>query len=187
MKFIRTELDGVLIIEPDVFRDGRGFFLEAYHQRKYRDGGIAQPFVQDNHSRSARGTIRGLHFQRIHPQGKLIRVLAGEIFDVVVDIRRGSPTFRLWMGTELSAANFLQCYVPSGFAHGFCVLSEFAEVEYKCTDFYDPSDELRIIWNDPVIGVRWPVAQPVLSDKDRDAPYLDELMDPLPQYEGKVA
>ncbi len=185
MKFIRTELDGVLIIEPDVFRDKRGFFLETYHQRKYRDGGITEPFVQDNHSRSARGTVRGLHFQRTHPQGKLIRVLAGEIFDVVVDIRGGSRTFRRWIGTELSAANFLQCYVPSGFAHGFCVLSEFAEVEYKCTDFYDPSDELRIIWNDPGIGVRWPVAQPLLSDKDRVAPYLDELMDLLPQYGGR--
>ncbi len=185
MKFIPTELDGVLVIEPDLFRDPRGFFLEAYHQRKYREGGIAEPFVQDNHSRSERGTIRGLHAQRLHPQGKLIRVLQGEIFDVVVDIRKGSPTFARWIKVELTAGNFLQCYVPPGFAHGFCVRSEFAEVEYKCTDFYDPSDEMRIIWNDPSIGVQWPTAEPLLSDKDRDARTLDELMQFLPQYKER--
>jgi len=182
MKFIPTELDGVLVIEPDLFRDPRGFFLETYHLRKYREGGIAGPFVQDNHSRSARGTIRGLHAQRLHPQGKLIRVLQGEISDVVVDIRKGSPTFARWIKVELTADNFLQCFVPPGFAHGFCVRSEFAEVEYKCTDFYDPSDEIRIIWNDPSIGVQWPTAEPVLSDRDRDARTLDELMQFLPQY-----
>ena len=185
MKFIPTELDGVLVIEPDLFRDPRGFFLEAYHQRKYREGGIAEPFVQDNHSRSERGTIRGLHAQRLHPQGKLIRVLQGEIFDVVVDIRKGSPTFARWIKVELTAGNFLQCYVPPGFAHGFCVRSEFAEVEYKCTDFYDPSDEMRIIWNDPSIGVQWPTAKPLLSDKDRDARTLDEVMQFLPQYKER--
>ncbi len=185
MKFIPTELDGVLVIEPDLFRDPRGFFLETYHQRKYREGGIVEPFVQDNHSRSERGTIRGLHAQRLHPQGKLIRVLQGEIFDVVVDIRKGSPTFARWIKVELTAGNFLQCYVPPGFAHGFCVRSEFAEVEYKCTDFYDPSDEMRIIWNDPSIGVQWPTAEPLLSDKDRDARTLDELMQFLPQYKER--
>jgi dTDP-4-dehydrorhamnose 3,5-epimerase len=185
MNFIRTELDGVVVIEPDVFKDARGFFLETYNERKYRDGGMCACFVQDNHSRSIRGTIRGLHAQRNHPQGKLIRVLQGAIFDVVVDIRIGSPRFRHWTGIELSAENFRQCYVPPGFAHGFCVLSAVAEVEYKCTDFYDPSDELRIAWNDPAIGVRWPVAQPLLSDKDRDGQPLDELIQCLPHYTGK--
>jgi len=187
MKFIPTGLDGVLVIEPDLYRDPRGFFLETYQQRKYQEGGVAGLFVQDNHSRSERGTIRGLHAQRTHPQGKLIRVLQGEIFDVVVDIRKGSPMFGHWIKIELTADNFLQCYVPPGFAHGFCVRSEFAEVEYRCTDFYDPSDELRIIWNDPGIGVQWPAAEPVLSDKDRDARTLPELMEFLPQYKGKVA
>lgn len=182
MKFIPTALDGVLVIEPDLFRDPRGFFLETYQQRKYREGGVPGPFVQDNHSRSERGTIRGLHAQRMHPQSKLIRVLHGRIFDVVVDIRKGSPAFGRWIKIELTADNFLQCYVPPGFAHGFCVLSEFAEVEYKCTDYYNPSDELRIIWNDPSVGVQWPTAQPVLSDKDRDARPLRELMEFLPQY-----
>lgn len=185
MKFHRTEFDGVLVVEPDSFRDSRGFFLETYQQSKYREGGVAAPFVQDNHSRSTGGTIRGLHAQRLHPQGKLIRVLRGEIFDVVVDIRIGSPTFRHWIKIELTADNFLQCYVPPGFAHGFCVRSAFAEIEYKCTDFYDPSDELRILWNDPAIGVKWPTAQPLLSDKDRDAFTLSELMESLPRYEAR--
>jgi dTDP-4-dehydrorhamnose 3,5-epimerase len=184
MEFITTEFGGVLIVRPDLFRDERGFFLESYHQRKYRDGGIDAVFVQDNHSRSARGTIRGLHTQRSHPQGKLIRVVHGEIFDVIVDIRRGSPTFRHWIGTELSSENFLQCYVPPGFAHGFCVSSEYAEVEYKCTDFYDSSDELRIIWNDPAIGVRWPTGRPLLSEGDRRASRLDEVTQLLPVYSG---
>jgi dTDP-4-dehydrorhamnose 3,5-epimerase len=185
MEFIHTRLDGVLVIQPDIFSDPRGFFLETYHQRKYREAGITELFVQDNHSRSARGTIRGLHAQRLHPQGKLIRVLQGEIFDVVVDIRKGSPTFARWINVELTADNFFQCYVPPGFAHGFCVRSEFAEVEYKCTDFYDPSDEIRIIWNDPSIGVHWPTAEALLSDKDRDGRTLDELMQFLPRYQER--
>jgi dTDP-4-dehydrorhamnose 3,5-epimerase len=184
MKFTRTELEGVLVIEPDVFRDPRGFFLESYQARKYREGGIDVQFVQHNQSRSARGTIRGLHAQRLRPQGKLIRVLRGGILDVVVDIRKGSPKFGRWIKIELTADNFLQCYVPPGFAHGFCVLSEFADVEYKTTDFYDPSDELRIIWNDPSIGVQWPTAAPLLSDKDRDARTLHELMQLLPDYQA---
>jgi len=182
MKVLKTEFDGVVVVEPQVFRDGRGFFLEAYHQRKYIEAGIREVFVQDNHSCSARGTIRGLHAQRSHPQAKLIRVLQGEILDVVVDIRRGSPTFRRWIGIELSADNFLQCYVPPGYAHGFCVRSEFAQVEYKCSDFYDPSDELRISWNDSAIGVRWPTTVPLLSDKDRAARPSDELNEFLPVY-----
>jgi dTDP-4-dehydrorhamnose 3,5-epimerase len=182
MQFIPTELDGVLVIQPDIFRDPRGFFLESYHLRKYREGGIAEPFVQDNHSRSERGTIRGLHAQRLHPQGKLIRVLAGEIFDVVVDIRKGSPTFRRWIRVEMTSRNMVQTYVPSGFAHGFCVVSQFAEVEYKCTDFYDPADELRIIWDDASLGIKWPVAEPLLSEKDRGAQSLDQIMHLLPQF-----
>jgi dTDP-4-dehydrorhamnose 3,5-epimerase len=184
MKITCTDLKGVLLIQPDVFKDPRGFFLETYQQRKYRDAGIIHPFVQDNHSRSARGTIRGLHAQRCRPQGKLIRVLQGAICDVIVDIRVGSPTFRRWIAAELSADNFLQCYVPPGYAHGFCVRSAMAEVEYKCTDFYDPADELRIIWNDPAIGVQWPTAAPILSDKDGGGRTLDDLMEFLPRYNG---
>lgn len=184
MKFIKAGFDGVLVIEPDLFRDGRGFFLESYNQRKYHAGGVRESFVQDNHSRSARNTIRGLHAQRLHPQGKLIRVLQGAIFDVVVDIRRGSPTFGRWIDVELTVENFRQCYVPPGFAHGFCVRSEFAEIEYKCTDFYDPSDELRIIWNDSTIGVRWPTLTPLISDKDSAAQRLEDLTHLLPVYMG---
>ncbi len=182
MRFVPTELPGVIVIEPDVYRDDRGFFLETYHQQKYADAGIAVTFVQDNHSRSLRGTVRGLHAQRRHPQGKLVRVLQGEILDVIVDIRRGSPTFSRWIGIELSADNFRQCYIPPGFAHGFCVLSDWAEFEYKCTDWYDPTDEIRLLWNDPDIGITWPVQNPQLSDKDRAGRPLREIMDLLPLY-----
>jgi dTDP-4-dehydrorhamnose 3,5-epimerase len=183
MRFVPTELSGVLVIEPDVYRDERGFFLETYHAQKYAAAGIPATFVQDNHSGSARNTVRGLHAQRRRPQGKLIRVLQGEIFDVTVDIRRGSPTFGRWLGVELSAQNFRQCYIPPGFAHAFCVLSDWAEFEYKCTDFYDPSDEIQLLWNDPDIGIRWPVRDPLLSDKDRTARPLAEIMDELPVYQ----
>jgi dTDP-4-dehydrorhamnose 3,5-epimerase len=182
MKFVETELPGVIVIEPDVHRDGRGFFLETYHTRKYAEGGIPATFVQDNHSRSVRGTLRGLHAQRRRPQGKLVRVLQGEIFDVVVDIRRGSPTFGRWIGVNLSAENFRQCYIPPNFAHGFCVTSDWAESEYKCTDFYDPADEIRLLWNDPDLGIGWPVTAPLLSEKDRAAQPLTALMDRLPAY-----
>ncbi len=182
MRFVQTELPGVVVIEPDVYRDDRGFFLETYHQQKYAAAGIAATFVQDNHSRSLGGTLRGLHAQRRHPQGKLVRVLQGEIFDVIVDIRRGSPTFSRWIGIELSAENFRQCYIPPGFAHGFCVLSDWAEFEYKCTDWYDPTDEIRLLWNDPDIGITWPVRDPLLSDKDRAGQPLREIMDLLPEY-----
>jgi dTDP-4-dehydrorhamnose 3,5-epimerase len=180
MRFTPTELPEVLIIEPDVYRDARGFFLETFQERKYREGGIAAAFVQDNHSRSMRGTLRGLHAQRTRPQGKLIRVIEGEIFDVAVDIRKGSPTFRRWVGVTLSADDFRQCWVPQGFAHGFCVTSDVAEVEYKCTDLYDPADEIGFLWNDPDVGVRWPVADPILSEKDARAPTLRDLLDRLP-------
>lgn len=182
MKFIATKLPGVTVINPDVFLDDRGFFLESWRADKYAAGGIDVTFVQHNHSRSARGTVRGLHAQRTHPQGKLVRVLAGAVFDVVVDIRRGSPTWLKWISCELSAKNFRQLYVPRRYAHGICVTSEFADLEYQCTDFYDPYDELRIIWNDPSIGVRWPVSEPTLSGKDREAATLTAQLDQLPVW-----
>jgi len=153
MKFIETDIPGVIIIDPQVFRDDRGFFLESFHHKKYRAGGIDATFVQDNHSRSQRGTIRGLHAQFNQPQGKLVRVIEGEIFDVAVDIRRGSPTFGKWIGVRLSAENFRQVYIPPGFAHGFSVTSDVAQVEYKCTDFYDPLSEISIQWNDPDLAI----------------------------------
>jgi dTDP-4-dehydrorhamnose 3,5-epimerase len=182
VKVVPTALPGVIVIEPDVYRDERGFFLESYHVRKYAAAGIPTRFVQDNQSRSVRGTIRGLHAQRQRPQGKLVQVLDGQILDVVVDIRRGSPTFARWIGIPLSGENFHQCYIPPGFAHGFCVISEWAHFEYKCTDFYDPADEIRLLWNDPAIGIEWPVREPRLSDKDRAGQSLAELMERLPVY-----
>lgn len=172
MQFIRTDIDGLVIIEPDVHRDARGFFLETYHAEKYRDGGIDAVFVQDNQSRSVKNTLRGLHGQLRHPQGKLIRVIEGEIYDVAVDLRRNSPTFGHHVAATLSADNFRQLYIPPGFAHGFCVLSDVAEIEYKCTDFYRPDDEFTIAWNDPEIAVPWPVSAPLLSERDRNAPLL---------------
>ncbi len=186
MRFVRSELPEVVVVEPDVFRDDRGFFLETYHAAKYREGGIPGPFVQDNHSRSTRGILRGMHAQERHPQGKLVRVLQGEIFDVAVDIRRGSPRFRHWVGIALSADNFRQVYIPPGFAHGFCVLSDIAEVEYKCTDLYDPSDELHLLWNDPDIAIDWPIAQPLVSPKDAAGQRLADLMDRLPVYSERT-
>jgi dTDP-4-dehydrorhamnose 3,5-epimerase len=179
MRFLPTALPEVILIEPDVYRDQRGFFLETYHAHKYREGGIAVTFVQDNHSRSVCGTLRGMHAQRRRPQGKLIRVIEGQIFDVAVDIRRGSPTFGRWVGTVLSAENFRQCYIPPGFAHGFCVTSELAQVEYKCTELYDPTDELGFVWNDPDVGIAWPIADPLLSAKDRAAPRLRDIIEQL--------
>ncbi len=176
MKVCSTALPEVLVVEPEVFQDKRGFFLETYHARKYAEMGIPAVFVQDNHSRSQHNTLRGLHAQGRHPQGKLVRVIQGEIFDVAVDIRPVSATFGRWVGVWLSAQNFRQVYVPPGFAHGFCVLSESAEVVYKCTDFHDPADEIGIVWNDPEIGIAWPVAEPILSDKDRRAPRLAEVV-----------
>jgi dTDP-4-dehydrorhamnose 3,5-epimerase len=184
VKFLPTRFDGVIIIEPDVFRDERGFFLETFHVRKYAQGGIEVKFVQDNHSRSARGTIRGLHAQGVHPQGKLVRALAGSIFDVVVDIRRDSAKYLQWLSFELSSDNFRQVYVPPGYAHGICITSEFAEIEYKCTDFYDPQDELRIAWNDPQIAIEWPVRAPTLSVADRNARTIEDQIDRLPKMRG---
>ena len=186
MNFIPTKLQNVIIIEPDLFRDERGFFLETFSRDKYARGGIEGEFLQDNQSRSTRNTIRGLHAQRRHPQGKLIRVVTGSIVDIVVDIRRGSPSYLNWIAVELSAANFRQIYVPPGFAHGICITSEFADIEYKCTDYYDPSDELRIAWNDPSIGVEWPVETPLLSPKDCQAGTIADQIELLPLYsEGR--
>src|SRR5687767_10871695 len=159
MRFMAAEIPEVVIVEPDVYHDARGFFLETYHVEKYRAGGVVEPFVQDNHSRSVANTLRGLHLQLRRPQGKLVRVIEGEIFDVAVDVRPGSANFGRWVGVTLTAANFKQCYVPPGFAHGFCVMSAMAQVEYKCTDVYDPADEIGIAWNDPAIGIAWPIRQ----------------------------
>jgi dTDP-4-dehydrorhamnose 3,5-epimerase len=172
VKFVPAAVPGVIIIEPDVHQDRRGFFLETYHAEKYRAGGIPDVFVQDNHSRSTRGTIRGLHLQLTRPQGKLLRVIEGEIFDVAVDVRRGSPTFGKWVGVSVSAENFKQVYIPKGFAHGFAVVSDIAQVEYKCTDVYDAASEIGIAWDDPAIGITWPVSNPVLSDRDTRHPRL---------------
>ncbi len=177
MNVIPTRLQDCLIIEPKVFGDDRGFFLESFQAERYRQlAGITQPFVQDNHSRSAKGVLRGLHFQKTKPQGKLVRVVRGEVFDVAVDIRPQSATFGQWEGVVLSEQNHRQFWVPPGFAHGFLVLSDFADFEYKCTDFYDPTDEGAICWNDPQLAIAWPLsAQPMLSAKDAAAPLFSEL------------
>ncbi len=181
MKVSRSELPEVVIIEPDVFRDGRGYFVETYHVDRYRAAGIEGPFVQDNYSRSVERTLRGLHLQLRHPQGKLIRVVEGAIFDVAVDVRRGSPSFGRWVAVVLSAENFLQSYVPPGFAHGFCVTTPVAQVEYKCTDVYDPGWEVGIAWDDPALAIAWPFADPILSDRDRRHPRLADIA-ALPAY-----
>lgn len=184
MKFHETDLPGVLLIEPRIFPDDRGFFLETYHADRYRENGLAEAFVQDNHSKSKRGTLRGLHAQDRRPQGKLVRCVEGEIFDVAVDMRRGSPTFGRWVGEVLSAENFRQLYIPPDFLHGFYVMSETAQVEYKCTDVYDRGHEISVIWNDPEIGIEWPLdgLEPILSDKDAAAPRLSEIGDRLPVF-----
>jgi dTDP-4-dehydrorhamnose 3,5-epimerase len=183
MKTAETSLKDVLIIEPDVFNDPRGFFMETFHQEKYRELGIKATFVQDNLSSSVRGTLRGLHYQHPHDQAKLVQILAGRVFDVVVDIRRGSPTFGRWTGMELDAQSPRQLYVPEGFAHGFCVLSERAIVAYKCTDFYAPNDEGGMIWSDPDAGIDWPIGEPLLSEKDSRYPLLKDIPpDRLPSY-----
>ena len=165
----------MIVVDPDVHRDARGFFLETWHRQKYAAGGITGAFVQDNHSRSGRGTLRGLHAQVARPQGKLIRVVEGEIYDVALDIRRPSPTFGRWIGMRLSGDDFRQLWIPPGFAHGFCVLSEVAHVEYKCTELYNAADELSILWSDPDIGIAWPIRDPVVSAKDSRAPRLREI------------
>ena len=183
MKFLPTQLPGVLIVEPDVYRDQRGWFVETYHVQKYQEAGIPLPFVQDNCSSSVHGTLRGLHLQLTRPQGKLIRVIRGEIFDVAVDVRRGAPTFASWVGVNLSGQDFKQIYIPPGFAHGFCVLSDVAEVEYKCTDVYAPGGEVTIRWDDPRIAIQWPIERPLLSTKDAAGQLLNDLGDQLPDYQ----
>ena len=182
MKILPMTMPDVLIIEPDVYRDERGWFLETYHFEKYRDKGISLSFVQDNCSSSICGTLRGLHAQISRPQGKLVRVIRGEIFDVAVDIRRGSPTFASWESAILTGDNFKQIYIPPGFAHGFFVISDMAEVEYKCTDVYTPGDELTIAWNDSQIGIQWPHDSPILSPKDAAGQSLRVLWDTLPSF-----
>jgi dTDP-4-dehydrorhamnose 3,5-epimerase len=171
----KTPLPGVLLVEPDVFRDDRGFFMETFHQRKYVERGIDRVFVQDNHSHSRRDILRGLHYQLKKAQAKLVYVIKGKIFDAVVDIRKGSPFFGQSVGTVLSDENKRQIFVPEGFAHGFCVLSETADVMYKCTDFYAPEDEYGIFWADPVIHIDWPVKNPILSKKDSQNPNLMDV------------
>jgi dTDP-4-dehydrorhamnose 3,5-epimerase len=181
---IETDLPGVLILEPRVFGDDRGFFMETWNCRRYENFGVPDRFVQDNLSFSARGVLRGLHFQNPMAQGKLVSVLRGEVFDVAVDIRLGSPTFGRWTGVTLSAENKRQFWVPEGFAHGFVVTSEDALFSYKCTDYYAPEHDGSILWNDPEIGIDWPVDNPTLSGKDAEAPPLAAMPEgSLPTYE----
>jgi dTDP-4-dehydrorhamnose 3,5-epimerase len=175
MNIKTCELEGLLVIQPKVFGDARGFFMETWNEREYRQHGPEGQFVQDNLSLSRRGTLRGLHFQNPHPQAKLLQVLQGEVFDVAVDIRRSSSTFGRWYGLVLSAENKLQFFVPPGFAHGFAVLSDTALFHYKCSDFYSPSDESGVRWDDPDIGIRWPLSEPLLSPRDAKALRLREL------------
>jgi dTDP-4-dehydrorhamnose 3,5-epimerase len=181
------DIPGVLLIEPTVYRDPRGVFVETHHERRYAEAGLSERFVQDNFSRSVRGTLRGLHYQEPHAQGKLVIVLEGAVYDVVVDIRKGSPTFGRWYGLELSAENLRQIYIPPGCAHGFCVTSDQATFFYKCTDFYSPKDEKGILWNDPALGIIWPVAAPILSAKDRTYRTLAQMEGELPLYKATHA
>jgi len=176
MDFVPQRLAGVVLVKPDVWPDARGFFLETYHLEKYRAGGIPLPFVQDNHSYSVHRTLRGLHAQVRHPQGKLVRAILGEIFDVAVDAQPDSPTFGQWVSAVLSSENHHQLYVPPGYVHGFVVLSESAHVQYKCTEVYHRGDEIAVAWNDPDIGIEWPITEPLLNDRDRTAPRLAEVV-----------
>jgi dTDP-4-dehydrorhamnose 3,5-epimerase len=182
VRFIETDLPGVIVVEPTVYRDERGFLLETYHAPRYQQGGIRETFVQDNHSRSSRGTLRGLHAQFPNPQGKLVRAIEGSIYDVAADVRLGSPTFGQFVATELSADNFRQLYVPPGLLHGFCVTSDVAQVEYKCTAVYDAGGEFSVRWDDPELAVDWPISDPIVSEKDRRAPLLRDVRDRLIRY-----
>lgn len=185
MNVLKTNLPGVLVIEPKVFGDDRGFFLESYSAVRYKEAGISLDFVQDNHSRSSKGVLRGLHFQLKYPQGKLVRVVSGSVFDVAVDIRFGSPTFGKATWVELSAENNLQFFVPPGFAHGFVVTSETADFEYKCTDYYHPEDEGVILWSDVNLDIPWPIDMPQMSAKDGMAQCLADISpEQLPHYIG---
>lgn len=176
MEIIKTPLEGVLMFKPKIFGDMRGYFVETWQEERYKEAGIHFPFVQDNLSKSTRGILRGLHFQKNYPQGKLVMVSLGEVFDVAVDIRKGSPTFGKWFGSVLSEKNLNQLWIPPGFAHGFVVLSEEAHFQYKCTDYYHPEDEGSIRWNDPEIGIEWPIDfEPVISAKDAQAPAFSSV------------
>ena len=175
MDYVKTSLEGVIEIRPKVFNDHRGFFLETWSDKRYKKAGIEENFVQDNQSRSSKGVLRGLHYQLYHSQGKLLRVANGEVFDVAVDIRVGSPTFGQAAWTILSSSKHNQFYIPPGFAHGFFVISETADFEYKCTDYYHPDDEKVIRWDDPDLDIPWPNLKPLLSDKDKNARCLKEM------------
>lgn len=177
-----TALPGVLLVTPRVFRDERGFFLESFNEADFADAGLDARFVQDNHSRSVKGVLRGLHYQLRHPQGKLVRVVRGKIFDVAADIRRGSPTFGKWVGVTLDDSEMSALWIPPGFAHGFCALSDGVDVTYKCTDFYAPTDERGVMWNDPRLGIKWPVANPTVNLKDLSYPALREDSPDLPPF-----
>jgi dTDP-4-dehydrorhamnose 3,5-epimerase len=182
VKVTALDIPGVLLIEPALFRDQRGVFCETYHARRYAEAGLSERFVQDNFSRSIRGTLRGLHYQEPHAQGKLVMALEGAVYDVVVDIRQGSPVFGTWHAVDLSSDNYRQLYVPPGCAHGFCVTSPEAVVLYKCTEFYSPADERGVIWNDPALAIPWPVMPPLLSPKDQAYGTLAATAHQLPRY-----
>jgi dTDP-4-dehydrorhamnose 3,5-epimerase len=182
LRLLSTELPDVRIVEPTVYSDARGFFLESYHAARYRELGIDAAFVQDNHSRSGARTLRGLHGQFERPQGKLMRCTRGAVWDVAVDARRGSPNFGRWAAAELSGENFRQLWIPPGFLHGFCVLGDEAEIEYKCTEFYDASVDFAVRWDDPTLAIPWPIRDPVLSAKDAQAPPLAAVFERLPAY-----
>jgi dTDP-4-dehydrorhamnose 3,5-epimerase len=183
MKVTSTILEGVVAIEPRVFGDARGYFLETWHRERYAEAGVAREFVQDNLSRSQKGILRGLHLQHPFSQGKLVQVFEGEVFDVAVDVRVGSPTFGKWVGEHLSGENKRQLWIPEGFAHGFCVLSDHALLGYKCTELYHPETELSIMWNDPTLGIAWPVTNPTLSAKDEAGQKLADIpRERLPRY-----
>lgn len=187
MEATQTKIPDVLIIEPDVYKDQRGFFMETYNEKRYHELGIDVRFVQDNLSFSIQNTLRGLHYQYPNAQAKLVSVIHGEVFDVVVDIRQGSPTFGKWTGARLSGDNKRQLFAPVGFAHGYCVLSETAIFQYKCSNFYSPKDEKGILWNDPDLNITWLVTSPLLSDKDKENPSLSNVtQESLPAYEHQV-
>jgi dTDP-4-dehydrorhamnose 3,5-epimerase len=175
MRVVETNFSGLLLIEPQCFRDERGFFLESFHAERYRAHGIAEEFVQDNHSRSCSNVLRGLHFQVRHPQAQTLTVMRGRIFDVIIDLRSNSPNFGRWYGVELSDEGPQQLYMAPGFAHGFCVLSQFADLHYRVSRLYDPADEHGLIWNDADLGIRWPIANPILSARDSCYPTLRQL------------
>lgn len=175
-RFTKTNIEGVYIIEPTIFGDSRGYFMETYNYNEFKAGGIDITFVQDNQAKSKRGVLRGLHFQKQYPQGKLVRVISGEVFDVAVDLRKGSKTYGKWVGEILSDKNNKQFFIPKGFAHGYLVLSETAEFVYKCDEFYHPEDEGGLIWNDNMVGIEWPnVSEIILSEKDKNNLKFEEL------------